>query len=200
VRIILLLGLLFAVAACATNEQAEPLPTLPSTDDSLSSDTVSTPFPTEATRARAELQPTGGGGVEGTVDFARLDNGIRIVAFVRGLDDGRFALHIHEGHIYEGHIREGGSCARYGGHFNPSNAIHGGPESADGRRHVGDLGNIRSERGRARYDRIDTVLRMDSTDSIVGHVVAIHAGQDDLNTQPSGGSGDIAACGIIEAR
>ncbi len=194
-RIPPLLGFLLAMAACATNEQAEPQPTPPSTDDLLSADSAPTPLPPDAERARAELQPTGGSGVEGTVDFTRLGDGIRVVAFVRGLDDGRFALHIHEGHVHEG-----GSCGRHGGHFNPSGASHGGPESADGRRHAGDLGNIRSERGRARYDRIDTVLRMDGMDSIVGRVVAIHTGQDDLNTQPSGGSGDIAACGIIEAR
>jgi len=195
VRIIPSLGLLLAIAACAPNEQAEPQPTPPPTDDSLPSDTGSAPFPLEATQAHAELQPTGGSGVEGTVDFTRLGNGVRVVAFVRGLDDGRFALH-----IYEGRIHEGGSCARHGMHFNPSGASHGGPESADGRRHAGDLGNIRSERGRARYDRVDTVLRMDSTDSVIGRVVAVHAGQDDLNSQPSGRSGDIAACGIIEAR
>jgi Cu/Zn superoxide dismutase len=41
---------------------------------------------------------------------------------------------------------------------------------------------------------------MDGTDSIIGRVVAIHAGQDDVNSLPGGGSGDIAACGIIEGR
>ena len=183
------------MAACATNEQAEPTPTPPSTGDSLSAGSGPTHTPPDAGHAHAELQAIAASGVEGTVDFTRLGDGIRVVAFVRGLDDGRFALH-----IYEGLIHEGGLCGRHGGHFNPSGTSHGGPESADGQRHAGDLGNIRSERGRARYDRVDTVLRMDSTDSIIGRVVAIHTGQDDLNTQPSGGSGDIAACGIIEAR
>ena len=185
-----LLGLLYAIAACTLNEQAEPGSAPSSEDDSLPSDSAPTSTPSNAAHAHAELQPTGRSGVDGTVDFIRLGNGIRVVAIARGLDDGRFGFHIHEGH----------SCGRHGGHFNPEGALHDGPESVDGQRHAGDLGNIRSELGRARYDRIDTVLRMDSTDSIIGSVIAIHTGQDDLNTQPSGGSGDIAACGIIEAR
>ena len=186
---------MIATAACATNEQVEPPPTPPSADDSLSADSAPTPTPPDAARAHTELQPTGGSGVEGTVDFTQLEAGVRVVAFVRGQDDGLFALH-----VYEGHIHEGGSCDRHGVHFNPAGVLHGGPKSGAGQRHAGDLGNIRSERGRARYDRVDTVLRMDSTDSVIGRVVAVHAGQDDLNSQPSGGSGDIAACGIIEAR
>ena len=185
------------MAACATNEQAEPTPASASTEanGSLAANTIPTPFPPDAARAHAVLQPIGDSGVEDLLEFTRLGHGVRVVAFVRGLDDGLFALHIHEGYVHEG-----GSCARHGGHFNPSGASHGGPESAAGLRHAGDLGNIRSERSRARYDRVDTVLRMDSTGSIVGRVVAIHAGQDDLNTQPDGGSGDMAACGIIEVR
>ncbi len=141
-RILPLLGFLVAMAACVLNEETDlqPNPTL--VDNSLS--TYSGP-PSDAAQARAELQPTAGSGVEGTVDFTRLSNGVRIVAFVRGLDDGRFALH-----IYDGRIHEGGSCARHGMHFNPSGASHGGPESVEGQRHAGDLGNIRSERGRAR--------------------------------------------------
>ena len=148
------------------------------------------PEPSDAARAHAELQRILDGSMVGTVDFSQLNTGVRIVAFARGLDDGLFGLHIHEG----------GSCDQPGLHFNPADTDHGEPGSVDGSRHAGDLGNIRSENGRARYDRIDTVLRMDSTDSIIGRVVSIHIGQDDLNTQPSGEAGDIAVCGVIEAR
>lgn len=127
-------------------------------------------------------------GVEGRVDFTRLQGGVRVVALVSGLNDGLFGFTIHEG----------ASCDQPGEHFNPTDAQHGDP--AAWIRHAGDLGNIRSARGRARYDRIDPSLEMDSTNSIIGRVVTVHADQDDLNSQPAGGSGDIVACGIIEAR
>ncbi len=191
-RTSLFIGLGFLLAACATDEPAVPVRPTTEVDDSLGRNTVPVPDSEAfaASRARAVIQPVGDSGIEGQVDFTRMGTGVRVLAFVQGLDDGLFGFHVHER----------SSCGRPGEHFNPSNAPHGDPSLSAHHRPIGALGNIRSARSRARYDRIDTILRMDSTNSLVGRVVAIHSGQDDLNTQPDGGAGEMVACGVIEAR
>lgn len=189
-RASLFIGLTIQLAACAADEPVLSPGPAPVAGGYAETDAAPVREPSDALRARAEVQPVGDSGVEGRVDFTQIGGGVRVLAFVQGLDDGLFGFTIHEG----------SSCERPRGHFNPANTPHGDPALASHLRHSGDLGNIRSERSRARYDRIDKVLRLDSTHSIVGRVVAVHSGQDDLNSQPDGGSGDIVACGVIEAR
>jgi Cu-Zn family superoxide dismutase len=73
---------------------------------------------------------------------------------------------------------------------------HGGP--TDVQRHVGDLGNIvADEQGNAHYDWTDTKLSFNGEDSIIGRGVIVHAGEDDLKSQPTGNAGARVACGVI---
>lgn len=144
------------------------------------------------TTAVAILNPTQGSEVYGRVAFAPVDKGILVVAEVHGLTPGKHGFHIHE----KGDCSApDGSSA--GGHFNPTNMPHAGPDAE--KRHVGDLGNIEAdENGDAFYERVDTVIKLEGENSIIGKAVIVHSGVDDLETQPTGDAGGRLACGVIE--
>ncbi|MEJ2166570.1 MAG: superoxide dismutase family protein [Desulfobacterales bacterium] len=142
-------------------------------------------------KAVAVLHPTRGSNVTGTVYFSRTPNGVQVTADVMGLGPGKHGFHIHE---FGDCTAPDGTSA--GGHFNPENRPHAGPEQAN--RHVGDLGNIEADAGgNAHYVRTDSQLKFDGPDSIIGRGVIVHAGADDLVSQPSGNAGPRIACGVI---
>ena len=140
------------------------------------------------------LHPTENNTVKGTVVFTSVDGGIKIIADVQNLTPGKHGFHVHEHGDCSSHD---GSSA--GGHYNPTKTKHGGPDSEE--RHVGDFGNLEAnEHGVAHYERIDKVISLNGSDSIVGKSIIVHAGEDDLTTQPTGNSGARVACGLIEAK
>lgn len=144
--------------------------------------------------AIAILHPTGGSSVRGWVKFAKVEGGVRVTAEVEGLAPGRHGFHIHQ--FGDCSAPDGTSA---GGHFNPTGAPHAGPDAP--RRHDGDLGNLEADdEGRARYDRVDRVLRLDGDRSIIGRAVIVHTKADDLETQPTGDAGGRLACGVIGRR
>lgn len=145
-------------------------------------------------RATAELKPTEGSNVVGTVTFTAENDGLRVVAVIEGLAPGLHGFHVHEH----------GDCSApdassAGGHFNPHGTPHGGPDAAHGERHAGDLGNLEADAsGVARYERLDQLLALTGPDSILGKAVIVHAKADDLSTQPAGDAGPRLACGVIQ--
>ena len=84
-----------------------------------------------------------------------------------------------------------------GDHFNPLSSPHGAPDSSAARRHAGDLGNVVVEGGQAVGVRVDSVLAFEGPTSPVGKAVVVHAGADDLVSQPGGDSGARVGCGVI---
>ena len=142
-------------------------------------------------RAICVLHGTEGNIVTGTVTFTESDSGVVIVADIKGLTPGKHGFHVHE---Y-------GDCSALdaksaGGHFNPDNKKHSGPN--DPERHVGDLGNIMAEaNSTAHYQATNALLTLNGKHSIIGRAIIIHAGEDDLTSQPSGNSGSRIACGVI---
>ena len=148
--------------------------------------------PQSGERAAAELNPTKGSKVKGTVTFTKEKRGVRVVADVSGLSPGEHGFHIHEK----------GDCsapdgASAGAHFNPSGMPHGGPNSL--RRHSGDFGNLTADSsGRARADFVDPYLTFSGPSSIIGRAVIVHPQADDLISQPAGNAGARAACGVIQ--
>lgn len=146
---------------------------------------------TEVKKAVAVLHPTQGNNVTGTVHFSRTPGGIEITADVMGLSPGKHGFHIHQ---FGDCTAPDGTSA--GGHFNPENQPHAGPDQA--KRHVGDLGNIEADNsGNAHYARTDSYLKFSGRDSIIGRAVIVHAGEDDLRSQPSGNAGPRVACGVV---
>lgn len=142
--------------------------------------------------ATVVLHPTEGNEAEGVVTFTQTDDGVRIEASISGLEAGSsHGFHIHQ---YGDCRAADGTSA--GGHFNPEDMPHGGPD--DMQRHVGDLGNLEAdENGEASADFTDSFLELNGANSILGRGVIIHAGQDDLESQPTGDAGSRLSCGVI---
>jgi Cu-Zn family superoxide dismutase len=142
-------------------------------------------------KAVAVLHPTQGNDVSGTVVFTQMKNGVKVEADINGLSAGKHGFHVHEF----------GDCTApdatsAGGHYNPTGQPHAGPEQKN--RHMGDLGNIEADNsGRAHYERVDSHLVLNGPDTIIGRGFIVHAGEDDLKSQPSGAAGPRVACGVI---
>jgi Cu-Zn family superoxide dismutase len=150
----------------------------------------------ESKSARAELQPTEGNEVRGSVDFVTDSDGkLVVVSEVEGLAAGAHGLHIHEN----------GDCSApdassAGGHFSPEEDPHGAPTDAPGAHHAGDLGNISAdESGRATATVVDEELELEGRFGVIGRAVIVHSAEDDLESQPSGAAGKRLACGVIRA-
>ncbi|KAF9027826.1 Cu/Zn superoxide dismutase [Hymenopellis radicata] len=142
---------------------------------------------------------SGNSTVKGTVVFQQEspDDLIHIKAAVTGLDPNSLrGWHVH----VSGNLTDG--CTSAGPHFNPFNLTHGAPD--DKIRHVGDLGNLKSDaHGAAMPELTDTELTLFGDLSIIGRALVIHAGTDDLGkggnaeSLANGNSGPRSACGVI---
>ena len=139
-------------------------------------------------RAVAEIEPVGPGRASGTVTLAAVDGGVRVRAELDGLSrDGYHALQVLDGR---------GCDADPDRHLGLGGAPHGGPYSPPGLRHAGDLGSIRGDGGRGRYDRVDPVLSLSGTASAAGRAVVVRALRDDA-ASPGGAAGDVIGCGVL---
>jgi Cu-Zn family superoxide dismutase len=140
-------------------------------------------------KAIAVINPVGNSKVSGTVSFMKTENGSTISAQIKGLSKGKHGFHIHQ--FGDCSATDGTSA---GGHFNPDNNEHDAPEDAT--KHVGDMGNLVSE-----GEEFTTNLTLNSTsifiEQVIGRGIIIHAGEDDLMSQPSGDAGARIACGVI---
>lgn len=178
----------FALAACASNEPAPP----PPTDTAATSATTTI---VTAENAGATLQPGTDEKANGTLTFTQTTDGVKVVGRFQGLaPKTKHGIHVHET----------GDCsdpkfASAGGHFNPTNAPHGGPNSPE--KHIGDFGNLSADsKGRAKIELFMRGARLDnSATGLLGRAVIVHKKADDLKSQPSGNSGDRIACGTIQA-
>jgi len=145
------------------------------------------------TEAVAVVQPASGSKVTGWVRFTQTADGVLVTADINGLKpNARHAFHVHEfGDITTADAKSAG------GHYNPEGHQHAGPDAA--MRHAGDLGNIDADaNGHGRYERsIAGVTIAGDRNPVVGRSVIIHAGEDDLTSQPAGNAGDRIGCGVI---
>ena len=184
-RIVFLLPLLVAIA---TGVAAKPKPqSLGKTGGTMPRSMTLTPL------ASAD------GSILGTVRLLQEAGGTRVVATIKGLPAGEYAIHVHAV----------GACtgpdfASAGGHFNPAMHQHGAMNPAGS--HMGDLPNIVvAARGDGFTDGgIDAVrpdLRLrDGTMPLFdadGAAVVVHAKADDYRTDPTGNAGARLLCGVV---
>lgn len=135
----------------------------------------------------------------GSVRLLQEAGGTRVVASVRGLPAGEYAIHVHAV----------GACVgpdftSAGGHFNPDKREHGMMNPAGS--HQGDLPNIVVTAGadgftRGNIDALRPDLRLRDGDAPLfdadGAAVVVHAKPDDLKTDPAGNAGPRLLCGVV---
>jgi Cu-Zn family superoxide dismutase len=143
--------------------------------------------------AIAVMQPTAGNRVAGVLRFREREGKVVISGDVTGLTaNGRHAIHIHE---YGDASSADGAAA--GGHYNPEGHPHGGLDHPH--RHAGDLGNLLADAAGASHVEIsvDNLTVAGARNPLIGRAVVIHAGTDDLVSQPAGNAGPRIAVGVI---
>lgn len=146
----------------------------------------------EVDQAVAVLHPTQGNNTRGVVKFYQLQDGVKVVADVRGLHpNAMHAIHVHE---FGDCTAPDGTSA--GGHYNPEGHEHGLPEQEE--RHAGDLGNLKADgAGRAQYEiTVHNITVAEMNNPVIGRSVIVHAGRD-TGAQPTGDAGPRIACGVI---
>lgn len=134
------------------------------------------------------------GADRGRVDIFRDDGGLRLELVARGFGAGTYGMHVHAV----------GRCdapdfTTAGPHWNPTGAQHGrdNPMGA----HHGDLPNLTIEPGmigRATLRIVGT--RLNGEGGLIdadGAAFIIHAGPDDMRSDPAGNSGARVVCGVI---
>lgn len=144
-------------------------------------------------KAQAQLQPTKGNNVTGTVTFEQRGAKTLITGEIRGLKPGaEHGFHVHE----KGDCSSGDGMSA-GGHFNPKGAAHGKYDA--GAHHSGDMPNLKADAsGVAKISWEDDELTVtEGPATVVGKSVIVHRDPDDYKTQPAGNSGPRVACGVI---
>ncbi|KRG46893.1 superoxide dismutase [Stenotrophomonas panacihumi] len=190
-----------ALGACKREEPAAPA-TTEAPADHAGHDAAAPVAPTApeapsapAPSATAEIKPTQGNDLKGSVTFKVVDGALRVSGQLSGLKpNSEHGFHIHE----KGDCSApDGSSA--GGHFNPAQSQHGNV-SADPH-HGGDMPNITADaQGNATIDGpVSSNVNIGKGDDfdISGHAVIVHADPDDYKTQPTGNAGGRLACGVI---
>ena len=114
------------------------------------------------------------------------DGGVAVALDLKNMTPGRHALHFHQTPSCEGP-----AFTSAGGHYNPENKKHGlqNPEGP----HAGDMNNFTVLKdGTAKTTVIAPHMKMG-----VAAALVVHAGVDDLKTDPAGNAGDRVACGVV---
>jgi superoxide dismutase, Cu-Zn family len=135
--------------------------------------------------AGAALEPRSGSMVTGFVAARPMEGGTHLSISVANATPGKHGVHLHET----------GDCSApdassAGAHWNPDGTEHGGP----GAGHAGDFGNI--EVGQDGTGTLEMHVNK-PLDEVKGKALIVHAGPDDLVSQPAGDSGGRVACGVI---
>lgn len=137
----------------------------------------------------------GAGQSIGTATLSESMGMVHIQLDLKGLKAGEHALHVH------GTAKcEGPAFTTAGGHFNPAAKKHG-LQSAEGP-HAGDMDNFTvaadgTAKGMVMAKGISLGAGANSVFTGGGTALVIHAGPDDMKTDPAGAAGDRIACGVI---
>lgn len=142
--------------------------------------------------AVANLEPTTGNNVRGTVTFTQDGDHVRVSANVTGLKpDAQHGFHVHE----KGDCSSGDGMST-GGHFNPEGKPHGPQSTAH---HAGDMPSLLADsygNAKATFTLRGVSIGGGAAD-LVGKGLIVHRDPDDYKSQPAGNAGPRVACGVI---
>ena len=143
--------------------------------------------------ASAHIDAKSGSTLTGTATFTEVQGGVLVEILVEHAPPGWHAVHVHE----KGDC-SAADASSAGGHFNPASLNHGSPHAVDAH-HAGDLGNMDvAADGRGHHMILMPDLTVASgPNSVVDRAIVVHAGVDDLVTQPTGNAGGRIGCGVI---
>lgn len=163
-------------------------------DDVTAGDTAAGVEPAGGDSATATLVDAAGITL-GTVTLRSADGGVALDGTLSGLPPGEHGFHIHQTG------RCGPDFSAAGEHFAPAGNAHG--FDAEGGPHAGDLRNLDvGDDVSATVDQTNDRVSLRTGEAALldadGAALIIHTGPDDYATQPSGGSGEPIACGVIE--
>ena len=143
-------------------------------------------------RATATLR-SASGAAAGRATATEVEGGVRVTIDAVGLTPGMHGAHIHTV----------GRCdapdfQSAGGHWNPT-ATHHGSMNPQGP-HEGDLPNLTiGSDGRGTLGVVVPGATLAGLLDADGAAVVVHAGPDDLMSDPAGNSGGRIACGVLQA-
>ncbi|MGI6717407.1 MAG: superoxide dismutase family protein [Eubacteriales bacterium] len=130
--------------------------------------------------------------ISGRVEFYQTQIGVVVVSYITGLpykpgncEPNILAMHIHNGTCSG---NEENPLANAGSHYNPHDCEHPA--------HAGDMPPLFVNNG---YAFSVFLTSRFNVREITGLPVIIHDNRDDFTTQPSGNSGKMIACGVIES-
>lgn len=155
----------------------------------------------EVNGATAEFKDAQGQAVGNATLTGNGSGGVKVEVALNGFTMA--AAGEHGIHIHAVGMCEAPEFKTAGGHFNPGGKKHGldNPEG----HHAGDMPNLDlNADGAASYETSvsDITLDAGAANSIFdadGSAVVIHAGPDDMITDPAGNSGARIACGVLMA-
>lgn len=144
-------------------------------------------------RATAQLAPTTGNAVAGTVTFTEQGSAVLVAGEVRGLAPNKE----HGFHVHDKGDCSGGDGMATGGHFNPTGSAHGAHDNAQ--HHAGDLVSLKADaNGVARFSYTSNSITVgNGATNVIGRGLIVHRDADDFKTQPTGNSGPRVACAVI---
>lgn len=157
---------------------------------------MAAPVASATASATATLKDAAGKEV-GSARLVQQEDGIALTVSAKGLTPGAHGTHVHMT----------GTCEALdfksaGGHWNPTDAHHG-LENPQGH-HAGDLPNMTVQPdGTGELSFSIAGARLSGDGNVLldadGAAIVIHAGPDDMKSDPAGNSGGRVACGVIEA-
>ncbi len=156
-------------------------------------DKLDTGMPVAGGAAATAALRTAAGEDAGRATATEVAGGVRFTVDVKGMPAGAHGAHVHTT----------GRCdapgfETAGGHWNPTGMKHGtmNPQGP----HQGDIPNlIVDSGGRGTVAATVPGATMAGLLDADGAAFVVHAGPDDLKTDPSGNSGGRIACGVFQA-
>ncbi len=145
--------------------------------------------------AIAHIKGVGASPLNGVATFIEENGFVKLIIRLRDAESETLAIHIHE--IGDCESQDGSSA---GGHWNPTQELHG--KWGEKPFHSGDIGNIDIDNsGKGLIEMKDHFKRWSisnpGNNNIIGRSIIIHSGIDDMISQPSGAAGPRVGCGVI---